>query len=118
MAEYIQENYSNDIESWESMTPRERLEEFLWNELNVDFSDDFFEVETVEQCIDSSFKSLKNKEFKDIKNEIEDTIKKLKTYEGKGLLGKFVMDKDSCLWSQGHMIFDENYKYIDIVRVI
>lgn len=53
MKEYIKENYSDDIESWESMIPRERLEEYLYNVLSLDFGDNFFKVETIEQCINN-----------------------------------------------------------------
>lgn len=119
MKEYIQENYNDDnIEDWESMTPREKLSEYLYNELGLDFGDDFFEVETVEQCINNCKKSLDNAEFKDIKNIMLDTIDELEKYKGKGLFCKFTTDVDSCLLGQCYVIFTEGYEYINYIRVI
>jgi len=118
MKEYIKENYSDDIENWESMTPREKLSEYLYNELGLDFGDDFFEVETVEQCISGCKRGLDNPEFKDMKNDIIDTINSLGKYKDKGLFCKFATDKDSCLFGQVYTIFTSGYDYIDYVRVI
>lgn len=118
MQEYITENYKNDIENWESMTSRERLDEYLCNILNLDFGDDFFKVETIEQCINSCKRGLDNPEFKDIKNSILDTIEELEKYKGKGLFCKFAMDVDSCLLGQCYVIFTEGYEYINYIRVI
>lgn len=118
MAEYIKENYKNDIENWESMAPRERLSEYLYNVLSLDFEDNFFEVETVEQCINNCKKSLDNPEFKDIKNIMIDTIRELEKYKGKGLFCKFATDVDSCLYSQCYVIFTEKYEYVGYIRVI
>lgn len=118
MKEYVEENYSDDIENWENMTPRDRLDEYIYNELNVDFSDDFFEVETVEQCINSCNKALKDKELKNMKDEIEDTIRELEVYKDKGLFCKFVMDTKSCLLGQCYVIFTEKYEYLGMIRVI
>ena len=82
------------------------------------FEDNFFKVETIEQCINNCKKSLDDKEFKDIKNIMLDTIAELEKYKGQGLFCKLVMDKDSCLFGECYVIFDTNYTYIDMVRVI
>lgn len=118
MQEYIKENYKNDIENWESMTAREQLDEYLCNILNLDFGNDFFKIETIEQCINGCKRGLDNPEFKDIKNSILDTIKELEKYKGKGLFCKFTTDVDSCLLGQCYVIFSEGYEYIDYIRVI
>jgi len=119
MAEYIQ-GMDKDYykETWENMTAREKLDEYLYNILNLDFSDDFFEVETIEQCISSNKKGLDNPEFEDMKNVILDTIDELEKYKDKGLFCKFVMDKDSCLLGQCYVIFDVNYQFVNYIRVI
>lgn len=118
MAEYIKENYKNDIENWESMTAYEQLDEYLYNVLSLDFSDDFFKVETIEQCINNCKRGIYNAEFKDIKNVMIDTIKELEKYKGKGLFCKFATDVDSCLLGQCYIIFTEGYEYVGYIRVI
>lgn len=119
MKEYIKGmNKEYYIETWESMTAREKLEEYLYNVLSLDFGDDFFKVETLEECISNCKRGLDNPEFKDIKNIMIDTIAELEKYKGKGLFCKFATDVDSCLYSQCYIVFSEGYKYIDHIRVI
>lgn len=118
MQEYIKENYADDIENWESMTPVEQLDEYIWNILGMNFGDDFFKVETVEECINDCKRGLDNPEFKDIKNVMLNTIKELEKYKGKGLFCKFVMDKDSCVFGQGYVVFTAKYEYVHMIRVI
>ncbi|WP_346886467.1 hypothetical protein [Clostridium sp. UBA4395] len=105
-------------ESWKNMTAREQLEKYLYYILNLDFGDDFFKVETIEECINNNKKSLDNPEFKDIKNIILDTIGELEKYNDKGLFCKFVMDVDSCLLGQCYVVFTEKYEYINYISVI
>ncbi len=118
MQEYIKENYKDDIESWESMTTREKLDEYLCNILNLDFGDDLFKIETVEQCINNCKRGLDKPEFKDIKDVMLNTIEELEKYKGKGLFCKFATDVDSCLLGQVYVIFTEGYEYINYIRVI
>lgn len=118
MQEYIKENYADSIENWESMTPREQLDEYLYNVLSLDFGDDFFKVETIEQCINNCKRGIDNAEFKDIKNIMLDTIDELEKYKDKGLFCKFATDVDSCLYSQCYVVFSERYEYINYIRVI
>ncbi|WP_346874212.1 hypothetical protein [Clostridium sp. UBA5988] len=118
MQEYINKNYEDDMENWESMTAYEQLDEYLYNVLSLDFSDDFFKVETIEQCINNCKRGIDNAEFKDIRNVMLDTIEELEKYKGKNLFCKFVMDKDSCLLGQCYVVFTEGYEYINYIRVI
>lgn len=117
MKEYVEEKYKDDIEDWESMTVSEKLDEYLYNILNLDFSDDFFKVQTIEQCINSYKKSLDNPEFKHVKDEMLNTIEELEKYKNKRLFCKLCENKSSCLYSEYYVIFTGRYEYVDYIRV-
>ena len=118
MQEYINKNYEDDMENWESMTPRERLNEYLWNELNLDFGDDFFKAETIEQCINGCNKALNDKEFEDMVDCIKEVENELEKYKGKGLFCKYCIDKDYPSFNQFYVVFTEGYEYVSMIRVI
>ncbi len=104
----------------EELTPLEKLENYISNEYDMEFLDDEIigKVHTVEEQIENNNKALKEIELKDSWEDVKSNNSKLEKYKGKGLFCKYAVHEDSCLWGQGYIIFDMNYRFISMVRVI
>lgn len=104
----------------EELTPLEKLENYIMNEYDMEFLNDEIigNVNTIEQEIENNKRALKEIELKDCWYDIKINISELEKYKDKGLFCKYAVHKDSCLWGQAYIIFDVNYTYIDMVRVI
>ncbi|GAA0768681.1 hypothetical protein GCM10008908_09320 [Clostridium subterminale] len=104
----------------EELTPLEKLEEYIMNEYDMEFLNDEIigKVNTIEQQIANNNRALQEVELKDSWEDIKSNIRELEKYKDRGLFCKYAVHMDSCLWGQGYVIFDQDYRFIDFVRTI
>ncbi|WP_346913797.1 hypothetical protein [Clostridium sp.] len=104
----------------EELTSLEKLEKYISEKYDMEFLDDEIigKVHTVEEQIENNNRALQEKELKDCWEDIKSNISELEKYKDKDLFCKYAVHEDSCIWGQGYAIFDQGYRFVDIVRTI